>query len=360
MISNVALGHPNSPIVHPSCLPFEQCQAINNRGHRPLRGQRARWLFDRQKAIWTKMTIIDRDRPELGSWLEEAPRGQPWGIGCRVCRVAFKSDAINPWASLTIRGRSVRMWSIKRHMASTTHKRSIMKTVGAVDIQMLDAPSNEEFLKVLADSRQGKPHNGTPAIAGRHKICKMRWCLAEAVRDIEREHVRQSIAVALHQDAREQLLLVRFAAVTDQMKVMRGVLGITQDYGTVADDICKATMTMCESFCTPRMSMPSGGNHMGSAVDSALLEHLRSIVEVIDADAATDEQRAIRILQGTSKSAAIGNKVFFPKLKIVLRDRTHAATRQRHQHPCAWAELLESPFWYVDMHMTMMASLCAG
>ena len=69
-----------------------------------------------------------------------------------------------------------------------------MKSVWAVTIEMLDAPSKEEFMKVLADSRHGKPHNGTPAIAGRHKICKMMWCLAEAVRDIKREHVRQPIA----------------------------------------------------------------------------------------------------------------------------------------------------------------------
>ena len=67
--------------------------------------------------------------------------------------------------------------------------------------------------------------------------------------------------------------------------------------------------------------------------DNDLFEHLRSIVEVVDADAAADEQRAIRILQGTAQSMAITQRAFFPNLKVVLRDRTHAATRPSHVQP---------------------------
>jgi hypothetical protein len=49
-----------------------------------------------------------------------------------------------------------------------------------------------------------------------------------------------------------------------------------------------------------------------------LFEHVKSRIELFDADGATDEQRAGRLLMDE-----------LPNLKLVIRDRTHAATRQR-------------------------------
>lgn len=304
-------------------------------------------VYDKKKHMWFKLAAIDPCKPELGSWLEEASRTptsqRRWGIGCLVCRRSSNATSALkvPWASLGVRGKSIRTWSIRRHMESQSHKDAIKAMYGTSIGNQRLAPDLDQFLTVLKNSRQGLPHNGTQSVGGRHKICQMRWCLAEAIKDIERAHVKKSNVVALHQDAREQLFLMRYSAVTPDLKIMRGVLGVVKNFGTTSDDICKTVITVCKDFCSPRLSPPSsttGHRHQSSVCDLELYNHLRSIVELMDADGASDEQRAMRLLQGKAHSVAIGNQTMFPNLKIVLRDRTHAATRHHHctmNLPCA-------------------------
>jgi hypothetical protein len=280
-----------------------------------------RRFYAKMKPVWLKLTAIDVKKPELGSWIEEAPwkssNGEStskWGVGCRICRTTFTASPPSTWASLGVRGKALKTSAIKRHGASRYHKEAIGKTFG-VDVRSLTSPSMEEFMKVLNDRRKGLPHGSTSEVAGRQKACRMTWCLAEAAKDIERTHIRQSTSVVLHQDARDQLFLVRFAAVSQDLKVMRGVLGIAKNFGTTSDDICKATIGILEGFCTPRLSppvRPSGFRPSASSVDDGLLQHLRSKIEMFDADAATDEQRAGRVLQGRSTSLAISSQAFSP------------------------------------------------
>jgi hypothetical protein len=286
-------------------------------------------LYVKMKSAWLKMTIIDSGKPELGSWLEEAPSKAVWGVGCRLCREAFKERPPSTWASLGVRGKALKTSSIKRHVVSRHHKTALSKVCG-VHFESRSSPSLDQFMSVLADRRKGLPHGSTSDVAGRKKACRMTWCLAEAAKDFERAHMKKSIVVALHQDARDQLFLVRYAAVTPDLKVMRGVLGIAKNFGTKSDDICTATIGILESFCTPRLSPPESPTRSSAAsVDNNLLEHLRSKIEMFDADAATDEQRAGRVLQGKSESLSIGHgaSAVLPNLKLILRDRTHAATR---------------------------------
>ena len=312
------------------------CLAANRQVSLSLLGGRR--FYAKMKSAWLKLTTINTRKPELGSWLEEAPgksaRGETrsqWGAGCRICRAAFGERPPSTWASLGVRGKALKTSSIKRHMASRHHRTALDKVLGS-EVESRTSPSLDEFMKVLVDRRKGRPHGSTSEVADREKICKMTWCLAEAAKDIERAHVRQSTVVACHQDARDQLFLIRYSAVSKDLKVMRGVLGIAKNFGTTSDDICKATIGILEDFCTPRLSPPkppSGFRPSSSSVDDGLLQHLRSKIELFDADAATDEQRAGNILHGKSKSEAMGNHAspFLPNLKLVLRDRTHAATR---------------------------------
>ncbi len=295
-------------------------------------------FYAKMKSAWLKMTIIDSRKPELGSWLEEAPSTQVWGVGCRICREAFGERPPSTWASFGVRGKALKTFSIKRHVASRCHKTALTKLLG-VHFDSRSSPSLDEFMSVLADRRKGLPHGSTSAVAGRKKACRMTWCLAEAAKDIERAHMKKSMVVALHQDARDQLFLVRYAAVTPDLKVMRGVLGIAKNFGTKSDDICTATIGILENFCTPRISppvSPTGTQPSAGTVDRNLLEHLRAKIEMFDADAATDEQRAGHVLQGKSESLSIGTRAsaILPNLKLIVRDRTHAATRLRPGPTC--------------------------
>ena len=303
---------------------------------RPLQCVLARQRYVKKKESWCRLTRIDIRRPELGSWLEVAPRHQrPWGVGCRVCREAAEKNKAKTgvvpyrWANFEIRGKNVNTQNIHKHMLRKRHLAAIASLTGG-KTRALGSPELVEFLQILQDSQKGLSHSSSSGIAHRHKVSQMRWCLAEAIKDIERSNIKRAIAIALHQDVRSQLFLVRYAAVMKDMSVVRGVLGATKNFNTTSDDICQATIDICKSFCTPRLLPPRAGN-LQSMMDLQLFEHLRSIVEVVDADAAADEQRALRILQGGAKSMTIACKKFFPNVKVILRDRTHAATRRENQ-----------------------------
>lgn len=317
-------------------------------------------FYAKMKSAWLKMTIIDTRKPELGSWLEEAPGTAVWGVGCRICREAFSERPPSTWASFGVRGKALKTSSIRRHVVTRHHKTALGKMLG-VHVEGRCSPSLDEFMQVLADRRKGLPHGSTSDVAGRKKACRMTWCLAEAAKDIERAHIRKSMVVALHQDARDQLFLVRYAAVAPDLKVMRGVLGIAKNFGTKSDDICTATIGILENFCTPRLSppaSPTGFRPSAASVDNNLLEHLRSKIEMFDADAATDEQRAGRVLQGKSESSNIGSieSAFLPNLKIILRDRTHAATRLPPR-PCC--HLFPASLVALACHLLLLCD-CAG
>jgi len=308
-----------------------------NSDKRSLQVVLARQRYNKLKQWWRRLTRIDIDKPELGSWLEAAPRHhRPWGVGCRVCRetaqknTGQKGSVSYRWANFDVRGANLTTQNIRRHMLRKNHLAAIACLIGG-KTHVLGSPPLVEFQKILQDSQKGLSHSSSKDIADRHKVSQMRWCLAEAIKDIERSSMKRAIAVALHQDARSQLFLVRYAAVMKDMRVVRGVLGTAKNFGTTSDDICQATINICKSFCTPRLLPPRTANRP-STMDLELFEHLRSIVEVVDADAAADEQRALRILQGSAKSMTLACHKFFPNLKVILRDRTHAATRRQTQN----------------------------
>ena len=166
------------------------CLAANRPVSLSLLGGRR--FYAKMKSAWLKLTTINTRKPELGSWLEEAPgksaRGETrsqWGAGCRICRAAFGERPPSTWASLGVQGAALKTSSIKRHMASRHHQTALGKVLG-VEVESRTSPSLDEFMKVLVDRRKGRPHGSTSEVADREKICKMTWCLAEAAKDIER------------------------------------------------------------------------------------------------------------------------------------------------------------------------------
>ena len=98
---------------------------------------------------------------------------------------------------------------------------------------------------------------------------------------------------------------------------------MAKDYGTKSKEIHDATLHILKDFCTTRVTSDKGRCEADqeAALVSDLFEHVKSRIELFDADGATDEQRAGRLLMDE-----------LPNLKLVVRDRTHAATRQHKQN----------------------------
>ena len=63
------------------------------------------------------------------------------------------------------------------------------------------------------------------------------------------------------------------------------ILGLDLNPGTLSGEICNTIQRILKRFCT-----------VNEELDVELYEHIRDRVELLDADAASDEQRSLRLL----------------------------------------------------------------
>jgi hypothetical protein len=284
-----------------------------------------RGLFNQMKVAWLERTLIDGRRPELGSWLEESTKtDQDWGVGCRVCREAAVGHPVRwtPWLRCGIKGLCLKWSNIDRHQKSDMHCQVTNdKYHGKIGVAM-GSPPMDMWRQVLDRKRKGTADSACHDVAGAEKVQRMAWCIAEALKDQEQKLLKKAVCLSIHQDAREGLLLVRYSSVDDRLTRSEGVLGMAKDYGTKSKEIHDATLGIIKDFCTKRQTTDGRRSTMAGREPAILMtdlfEHVKSRIELFDADGATDEQRAGRLLMDE-----------LPNLKLVIRDRTHAATRQR-------------------------------
>ena len=78
----------------------------------------------------------------------------------------------------------------------------------------------------------------------RDKVSDMVWCLAEATFDQARKHVSDASSITPMRDVRKGLAAVRYVAVSKQLEVKSGLLGIAnslQQFGTGAKGLLSTT-----------------------------------------------------------------------------------------------------------------------
>ena len=279
-------------------------------------GGRAR--FERRKTDWLQWTPIDRDRPDLGSWLVEsqrAPRSSAsdsgWGLHCKVCEAAANSaarststsssstahcgDQRRPWSWTYpggIHGGGVKWCNLERHSKATFHlaavadfiavqaqRRQSQPDTGTASpsqssstpliattlsaVQAASAPSVDEFERVLVGKSNGQSYRMVASqpgpdvsVVSRHRATRITWCLAEAAKQFEQHWLRTSRVVGLQQDASGGILIVKYMATNDRLERRSGILGLAKDYGTKANDTYKATMSVLKNFWTETLGVP--------------------------------------------------------------------------------------------------------
>jgi hypothetical protein len=215
-----------------------------------------------------------------------------------------------------------KLYNLQRHGRSAAH----LKRLGREPLSSVGAPALKDFQQVLAHRRASESFRADSAVAGCKKASRLSWCLAEALRDEERQFMAKACTIAVLQDMRKDVLCIKYAAANANLEVRRGILGCASRFGTTAADIKDATLKVVRDFCTPRLHPPAGARRLqapdlSSSVDN-LQSHVLSAIELCVADGAADEQKALRDLAGHA-----GNAAAFPNVKMVLRDNTHAATR---------------------------------
>lgn len=279
-----------------------------------------------QRAIIEGRALLDPEQPAKGSWLEERCVGRSWGVGCRACAA---SGLQGPWAQF--RMKAVSADKIQRHARAASHVRAA-RVFGTSSPCQAATPTVQDFLAVLDERQKGASYRAGSSVAGAEKASRMSWCLAEALRDSDRTALRKSRVITLHQDVstKDSMLLVRFSAVGAPLEIRKGILGVRRGFGTTALDVRDALLNILQKACAPRLGcqrrhkLSTAESSSATAVDQELLAHVLLQVEMFDADAAADEQRAGRLL-----------RQHCPNMKVIQRDRTHAATRPGPRPPRA-------------------------
>ena len=206
-------------------------------------------MGDRTAALSHAQWLRKRKRWQADfPWLCSAQSaGGRWGLGCVACHAAGADGVM---AKFRCSRYPLLRALFVQHDKTAAH-RAAMEGVR----QGATAPSAEHFRPVLGAIRSNQHRQPISGVAGLHKISKMRWCLAEAARELDRRFLRTAASVTVFQDGRKGALLVRFKGANKRLDTRRGVLGIARVHGD-AFALREATLTVLRRFCTSMRGAP--------------------------------------------------------------------------------------------------------
>lgn len=250
-------------------------------------------------------------------WLEAADDLS--GLGCIVCKNADSLAARkSPWSTFAIAGSSAQPSCFAKHEQSDTHQGALKRNADEMSAGK-DAPSIQDFAKVVSATWKGD--GSVDGVAQAYKFRNMQYCIAEAVRVELRKAVQRAEVISLQQDVRDGQLLVSFTASLSDLTTCSGFLGQCRlgddNLGLKARGLYNGTILILQEFATSGLGTPerSGQSGLGK-IDQAIVDVLKNKVELIAADAASDETLAGKML-----------KSYFQNIKIRAWDKAHATKR---------------------------------
>ncbi|CAE7359310.1 unnamed protein product [Symbiodinium microadriaticum] len=256
------------------------------------------------------------------------------------CRLTESTYANFELASVS----SLKPSNLRRHADSPGHALALAIYEGKTPPTEELAPPASSWRSLWALLRK-KRQTETPATEalGRGKVRLMLYCLAEAIRQRHREQLHAATCVTLSMDVAKTRLLVRFSAVTAELVVRRGVLGMKRSKETGHQSILGLLKSILANAATSLCGAPLNGNSPVKEepwLDHDLYEHLRSTTVVWNSDAAGDEMLAAQESQRTP--ASLDDLLpLFPNLTFVNRDKAHASRRVAQRPWTAAPELTE-------------------
>ena len=235
-------------------------------------------------------------------WLIEKGEGKTWGLYCKLCcqhvpEFAFGKHGFNGPGNF---------FTVSRHQRSKQHLLSLdLAGLDGVDNR---APSNEEFQSFASKRLTAKSLRSmetSEEAKGRWKLTRLQACLGEAMRQRDRDFLVQCTAIALHQDVRRLVLMIRFRACSyHNLEVRRGLLGCCNLQDGTSESLQAGCLKILAEF---------------AGYDSEMMQMIQDKVVLLNADAAADEQLAMRLMAAGSG--------LFQNAVACTRDRTHAARR---------------------------------
>ena len=329
----------------------------------------AECTFWKHHVRWKKRCRLNPTAPDLGSWVtsvlhvvvdEDGNKTVVFGVGCMACMQhaeglqttfakgtvgcsslldnVYEDEADPDDGNVIEPERKLMCRSLIRHQSCDYHIEACKKAGINVKCDLVNAaPSEEQFRNVLTSTRSGEGNSkkGIKQVGSRKNAKKMRWCLAESHRGIDRKHLRRTKVLSLMQDVRHAKLLIRFKATDQQLRTRKGVLGIKSVSDASAKHLKEATLQVMARASTQFVGAPARPKKApAEKLQTKQLERMLESFEQFTSDAAPDEQLAGELLREKpddpstlQRSATNVLKAFAPNLKIVDKDKSHGVTR---------------------------------
>ncbi len=336
-----AVGFPDGVLpLSPKMLSLHKCK------HGAQRCVRCFWR-SKGKA-WQRRHIIQGTRiPWLSAgWNREQQR---CGLGCVPCAMltgplkglSSSATAGDGYASFMVMPKAGKFNSshLNRHEKTRKHQEAVKQWVArhltarrGADSNSIWPPPREEFEECLSKLRKGR--SARDGEGASDKTSLMRWCLSEAMLQEARQHVREALTIVLVRDERHGRLLLRYRTCSPDMCTAAGVFGLERLPAGAAENLLDATKKAVISFATPRLAPPRNVRVEAGGVNRRLVQHIRSHVHIVVTDCAASELLAQAQARGQRQPYDAGARrllgdgsSFLPNIKLIGRDRAHAAQR---------------------------------
>ncbi len=291
------------------------------------------------------------------SWLQVVPsnpqdlrESNSVRVGCVACakqtlRVAKLSESASspcpsagPYAVFTkATVAMLKLGNLQRHEKSAGHKEAVEFLQGRASDACSQntsglAPGDTEWASVWGAMRKRNymDMQGTES-RGRGKSRKMQYCLAEALRGRQRVHLRQSSRISICMDGCKTRHMIRYVAVTPNLDVESGVLGLKRSKRTGHQTILQLTEAILRDAATMLAHAPveAGTEAVKTppTFDQTLYDTLRRNIQVWTSDAAADEQLAAKEAQ-VWRPCAGDVRPLLPNICLVIREKAHASRRR--------------------------------
>ena len=211
---------------------------------------------------------------------------------------------------------------MKKHHDSIAHKKAVVRMFG--DVLSVDEDARFPCLGEFDEAWRRASTGVSPSTTSSRKLeAKLRYCVSEAIGDLNRENLSSTAAISLKRDERASRLAVRFASTSNTLVTTHGYLGALRTRGDASSiAISDHTATLIKRICTPRYLPPFSTRE--SITDEQLHNKIRESIVEVSTDAATNERTAALIMQqGINDHRA----AYAPNLRFVSGVNAHAARR---------------------------------
>ena len=260
------------------------------------------------------------------SWLQPGPISLESGftLMCVPCKFIFTAESAN----------EAQICNFKRHHASEDHVAKVKAFLGAEfgpsGLPTAGAPSAAMFREAWDAASKGQALYQGAAGVDRKKLCRLWFCLFEALNRKDRKFLHSSV-VALSRDERQHKLLIRFSACNNSLDIRRGVLWQIQKCPGSGEALTNATTDALIKFGTPMHGAPplqSGKDVRPELVDTELVSHIVAATEVMKVDSASNEVWSCNQMKRPGSIEVNGKKMNF-KHMVIARDKAHGSRRTR-------------------------------